>query len=339
MINRDFPVLAKREAFVPKNPRSWHKIYAKYQHEDAKAKHEAEQALKNAYKGMKEEKDRSASTVMNYDSRILPRLPRDVKSRRGTRGRGGHAADQSELRFAGGSRTKVNTPKSLLKRVMRESKEISTRNRLNASAGSSIQVRPGQIARAPAGMVQEKVTKARPLTGIRPPMARHQTDPKQREMEDREARLRKAKEMGSQKGGSYISDEDLDDLDIDVDDASGGLDVDDLEAMFEQPEPSHAAKHSRVSPNAARGSSFARKMGSAATAPSVSRVRAETHTKQASAQPQKESTSGRRSSGPSSPPPKPAIGSFASSGSGAMLPRKRKAVDVFMRPKPKASRP
>ena len=58
LINRDFPVLAKREAFVPKNPRSWHKIYAKYQHEDAKAKHEAEQALKNAYKGMKEDKDR-----------------------------------------------------------------------------------------------------------------------------------------------------------------------------------------------------------------------------------------------------------------------------------------
>ncbi|KAI1369293.1 RNA polymerase II transcription factor SIII subunit A-domain-containing protein [Xylaria arbuscula] len=334
LINRDFGVAAKRESFVPKNPRSWHKIYAKYKHENDRAKKEAEDQLKNAFKGIKEEKDRSTSEVINYDSRRLPRLPRDVKPQVGVRARGSRAGhDQSELRFTGGSRTKVNTPKGLLKRAMREAKEISTRNRLNTSAGGSIRVRPGQIAKAPVGMVQEKVTNSRPLAGIRPPMSRRQTDPKQqRELEEREARLRKAKETSSQKGGSYISDEDLDDLDIDVDDGSGGLDIDDLEAIFDPP------KSSRAIPNAARGSSFARKMGSSATAPSTSRTRAEAQAKPSSAQTQREPTTGRRSLGPASPPPKPAVGSSASSGQGAMVPRKRKAVDVFMKPKPKVPR-
>ncbi|KAI0503045.1 RNA polymerase II transcription factor SIII subunit A-domain-containing protein [Xylaria bambusicola] len=336
LIARDFPVLSAREAFVPKNPRSWHKIYAKYQHEDAKAKEAAKELLKKAYKGLKEEKDRSTCQVVNYDSRKLPRLPRDVKPQVGIRAKGRRAGpDQSELRFTGGSRTKVNTPKSLLKRAMREAKEISTRNRLNTSAGGSVRVRPGQIARAPTGMVQEKVTKARPLTGIRPPMSRRQLDPKQREIEDREARLQRAKEMGSQKGGSYISDDDLDDLDIDVDDGPVGLEVDDLESMIEQPEPSYGGESSassRLSPSAARGSVFARKMGSSAAASSISRVRTEAHTKPKTAQIQKEPL------GPASPPPKPTPSS-SSPGPGPVLPRKRKAVDVFMKPKPKVSRP
>ncbi|KAK5624543.1 hypothetical protein RRF57_000259 [Xylaria bambusicola] len=342
LIARDFPVLAQREALVPKNPRSWHKIYAKYHRENAKAKQTAEELLKQAFKGIKEEKDRSTSQVVNYDSRKLPRLPRDVRPQVGVRAKGRRAGpDQSELRFTGGSRTKVNTPKSLLKRAMREAKEISTRNRLNTSASGSIRVRPGQIARAPTGMVQEKVTKARPLTGIRPP-TRRQLDPKHQEIEDREARLRRAKETGTQKGGSYISDDDLGDLDIDVEDGPVGLEVDDLESMIEQPQPSYGADSSassRLSPSTARGSVFARKMGSSAAAPSTSRVHTEAHTKPKTAQDQKEPAIGGRPLGPASPPPKPTLSSSASPGAGPTLPRKRKAVDVFMKPKPKVSRP
>ncbi|KAI1354086.1 RNA polymerase II transcription factor SIII subunit A-domain-containing protein [Xylaria sp. FL0043] len=332
LIARDFPVLSRREAFVPKNPKSWHKIYAKYQQMDTEAKRAAKERLQSAYKGIQEEKDRTVSKVVTYDSRKLPRLPRDVRPQVGVRAKSNRAGpDQSELRFTGGSRTKTNTPKSLLKRAMREAKEISTRNRLNTSAGAGY-VRPGQIAKAPVGMVQEKVNKARPVTGIRPPSHRLQSSSRQPELEDREARLRKAKEMTSQKGGSHISDEDLDDLDLEGDDGPIGLEVDDLEALTDRHEPSYPAGPSRSGPSSARGSVFARKMGNSSTAPSTSRIRTEAPTKPKSARAQNEPTA-------SSPPPKPAASSSSAlPDSGAVLPRKRKAADIFMKPKPKASR-
>ncbi|TGJ86543.1 hypothetical protein E0Z10_g2237 [Xylaria hypoxylon] len=332
LIARKFPVLHKKEKFAPSNPKSWHKIYAKYKRLDAEGKQAAEERLKNAYKGIKEDKAHNGSKVINYDSRTLPRLPRDVKPQVGIRPKSRrNGPDQSELRFTGGSRTKTNTPKGLLKRAMREAKEISTRNRLNTLSTTTLQVRPGQITRAPVGMVQEKVNSARPAAGIRPPTHRHQSNSQQREIEDREARLRKAKEINSQKGGSYITDEDLDDLDIDGEDGPIGLEVDDLEALTGHREPSYKAGSSGLGSGSASGSSFARKMSSSSARPPTSRVYTETQTKPQSVQLQK---------GPTSPPPKPAPSSVsASPGSGPMGPRKRKAADIFMKPKPKVARP
>ncbi|RWA13264.1 hypothetical protein EKO27_g1879 [Xylaria grammica] len=267
---------------------------------DAEAKQAAAERLKNAYKGIREEKDHNGSKVVNYDSRKLPRLPRDVRPQRGTRAKGSRSGpDQSELRFTGGSRTKTNTPKGLLKRAMREAKEISSRNRLN-TLSSAVQSRPGQIVRAPVGMVQEKVKSARPLTGIRPPTYRLKTDAHQREIEDREAQLRKAKETNSQKGGSYITDEDLDDLDIDGEYGHVGLDVNDLEALADRRESTHKTRPSALGSSSARGSSFARRMGGSSVGPSTPRVETETYTKLQSVQLHKE---------PTSPPPKPLHGS------------------------------
>lgn len=342
LIARKFPVLSERHGFVPNNPKSWHKIFAKYQHLDREAKREAEEKLKNAFKEIKKEKEDNRSQVMNYDSRKLPRLPRDVKPQVGIRPKGWrNTPDQSELRFTGGSRTKTNTPKSLLKRAMREAKEISSRNRLNMPRGAE-SVRPGQIIRAPVGMVQEKVKSARPLTGIRPPTRLRDSNAQAREMEDREARLRKAKEVNSHKTRSYLEDDDLDGLDLDSEDGPVGLDVDDLEALVDQPESSYNARPSDPGSSPARGSVFARKMGSSSTAPSTSRAHSEVQTKHKPAPLRGESITGSAQSlGPTSPPPRsaPLNSASTSPGTGPMLNRKRKAVDIFMRPKPKAPRP
>lgn len=332
LIARDFPVLSERHRFIPSNPKSWHKIYAKYQRLDRDTKRLAEEKLKNAFKEIKKEKDESVSQVINYDSRKLPRLPRDIKPQVGIRPKGrrsGH--DQSELRFTGGSKTKTNTPKGLLKRAMREAKEITSRNRLNMPTGA-VHVQPGQITKAPAGMVHEKVTSARPSAGIRPPSHRYVSNARKREMDDRELRLQKAKEMNSQKGGSYISDDDLDDLDIEGDDGPIGLEVDDLEALSNPQESSYKARSSDPGPSTARGSVFSRKMGRS-SAPSTSKV----HT---GAQTNQRPTSGASSLGPTSPPPKPALQSSptAHPGPAPTLSRKRKAVDIFVKPKPKAPR-
>ncbi|GAP83403.2 putative RNA polymerase II transcription factor SIII subunit A [Rosellinia necatrix] len=314
LIARDFPVLAERYRYVPSNPRSWHKIYAKYRRSDADARRAAMEKLQNAYKEIKKEKDQTPQVGV--------RRP----------GRGG--PDQSELRFTGGSRTKTNTPKSLLKRAIREAKEISTRNRLNTSANAG-RVRPGQVLRAPTGMVQEKINNARPAIGIRPPAPRTLSNSRNREIEDREARLQRAKRMNSQKGGSYLEDDDLDDLDID-DDGPAGLDIDDLEASTSRREPEFKPKSKPPESGGGppRGSAFARKMGNLSTIPSTSRVYTETRPKQSSP-----TTSSAQSRGPASPPLKPLpTPSSTSPGSGPMLPRKRKAVDVFMKPKPKLPR-
>ncbi|KAI2628974.1 hypothetical protein GGS21DRAFT_526825 [Xylaria nigripes] len=342
-ISRDFPLLSERNNYLPSNPRSWHKIYLKYKRMDADQKREAQEKLMNAFNEIKKEKDSNVSQVINYDRRKLPRLPRDVKPQVGTRPRGRQdSLDLSELRFTGGSRTKVNTPKSLLNRAKREAKEISTRNRLNAQAGIT-NIRPAQIQRAPAGMVHEKVTDARPLTGIRPPMQRPQASARNREMKDREARLQKAK-------GSFIDDEDLDDLNMAEDSDGGGLDVDELEALFDPTESNHAAG----SPGASTGltsskiSSFARRMNKVSGSPSRSRVHVEPQSRQKSSQPQKVPTadkplitsSSAATSGPADPVPKQAPSSSPGSSNPAlMLPRKRKAVDIFMKPKPKVLRP
>ncbi|KAJ8132052.1 hypothetical protein O1611_g1575 [Lasiodiplodia mahajangana] len=334
LIARDFPVLSERHNYVPTNPKSWHKIYSKYRHLDRTAKREAEEKLKNAFKEIKKEKDDNVSQVINYDSRKLPRLPRDVKPQVGIRRKGSRMGpDLSELRFTGGSRTKTNTPKSLLKRAIREAKEISTRNRLNTPTGAA-QVRPGQIIRAPTGMVQEKVKSARPLTGIRPPSYQPTSNSRSRELEDREARLRKAKEKDTQRGGSYMDDEDLDDLDIEGEDDPIGLDVDDLEALDDLPEPGYRPRPSDSGSGSARGSVFARKMGSSSALPS-------THTEaQTKSQPTPLRKDPSARVGPTSPPLRP-----TPSGSSATSPtlppaaqRKRKAVDIFMRPKPKVPR-
>ncbi|KAI1177393.1 RNA polymerase II transcription factor SIII subunit A-domain-containing protein [Nemania sp. FL0916] len=340
LIDREFHVLARRHNYAPSNPKSWHKIYAKYQRMDADAKQAAEEKLKNAYKGITKEKAENVSRVVTYDSRKLPRLPRDVRPQVGTRPKSGRTADQSELRWSGGSRTKTNTPKSLLKRAMREAKEISSRNRLNIPTGAA-QVRLGQIARAPVGMVQEKIKSARPLIGIRPP-TRIEFKAQNREQDSREARLRKAKGVNSHTGESYISDDDLEDLDIEGDDGHFGLEIDDLEALGDEGgSSSHKGNLQSEGSGSGRGGVSARKAGSSSAVPSTSKMHTEIKNSRPP-QPRKEQpTRSTHTLGPASPPLRPVVPSSSSTspGSAPMLSRKRKAVDIFMKQKPKIPRP
>ncbi|KAI1824529.1 hypothetical protein F4861DRAFT_258223 [Xylaria intraflava] len=347
LVVRDFPVLCERYNFVPSNPKSWHKIYVKYQRIDTQQKREAEEKLINAFKEIKKEKDGNTSQVINYDSRKLPRLPRDVKPQVGSRPRAARVShDQSELRFTGGSRTKTNQPKSLLTRARREAKEISTRNRLNTQTGAA-QARPGQVMRAPAGMVHEKVTNARPLTGIRSPAKALPS--RNRELEENEARLRRIKETGTPAGGSFIADEDLEDLDTAFDDGSNGLSVEDLEAQFSQAEVSRNARRPRglstgSGTSSAGGSRFARRMNSSSTALSPSKLHVEPQPKTTPQRPKrlpaKATGSSPQTPGQTNAPSRlpPVHTPAPSSSPGLAPPRKRKAVDVFMKPKPKSSR-
>ena len=365
LINRDFPVLAKRHNFEPKNPTSWHKIYTKYERLEADQKREAEEKLKAAFAGIKKEKAENVSTIVDFDRRKLPRPPLDgrgpIGGSRKAAGRRGGGPDESDLRFTSGIRTKTTTGKSILRKARREAREIQHRNRLATPTGL-LPVQRGQIAAAPKGMVEAARIKAQPATRIQAPGSASgrssssiiAEQKRARELEEREARLRK---MKGTKNATVVSDSDLedeveededqgdedprglfdgddndDDDDGGDDDVAGGLDTEDLEDLFD--ETSKPARTVAKTPTKRSGllsdapGSFRNAVttrSAAAPGPSsrptpTPTALAPTATKPAGAS--ASSPEPGRSHGP--PPPG--------------MPRKRKPVDIFMKPKAKTQR-
>ncbi|KAI1499187.1 RNA polymerase II transcription factor SIII subunit A-domain-containing protein [Biscogniauxia marginata] len=349
LIARDFPVLSERHKFEPRNPALWHRVYTKYQRLEAEQKREAEEKLKNAFAGIKKEKEGNVSQVITYDRRKLPRPPRDDKSAMGFRsGAGKRDSGTGGLRFTGGSRTKTNTAQSILKKAIREAKEIGARNRLNTPTGR-LTAPTGQIARPPQAMVNEHIHKARPLMGIRPPAARPKSDARSRELEERETRLRKLKST-NMKTANFISDDELEEEDDLGDDndvgrvGGGGLDANELEDLFDDDEPKTNPSPLKPGPSQAHftsssststprtGGILSRKPPGSLGSSSANKLAVYTKPGPA-AQPMSPPPLS------SSPPKTSAVGpsSTRAEAKPAML-RKRKAVDIFMKPKPKVAR-
>lgn len=239
-INRQFPALVKEHRLEAKDPTQWHRVWAKYERRNNKLKEEAEQKLKAAFAGIKQKRQANVSSVVTFDRRKLPRPPKDGREVviKAPGGRRGGSQDTGELRFTSGTRTKTTTAQSVMRKVKREAKEIHSRNRL-ATPGGALQVRSGQIKQAPQGMVNEQRIKYNPAVKIHPPVMKRREDvERSQEMEEREARLRGLKG----KPVTFISDEDTDEDGDDDGGVFGGLDVDDLEATFDE-EPKPTSRH------------------------------------------------------------------------------------------------
>lgn len=273
LIGRDFPVLSKRHNFAPKNPASWHLIYARYERLEADQKREAEAKLKAAFAGIKNKKAENVSQIINFDRRRLPHPPKDGRGGGGgvrKPGAGSKRPDDGDLRFTGGTRTKTTTGQGILRKARREAREISARNRLATPTGL-LPVRQGQIVSAPKAMVEDERIKAQPA--IRGAEARASSGGvlrsgaselrRNKEMEEREERLRRLKSASAAnagKGATVVSDSDLededggfggddrdnDDDDYDLNDRGnrGGLDADDLENLFDEKPSSSSSKPS-----------------------------------------------------------------------------------------------
>lgn len=253
LIKKDFPVLAKKHNFEPKNPASWYRVYAKYERLEAEQKREAEAKLKAAFAGLKKEKAENVSHIV--DSRKLPRPPKDGRGIPGGARRtgtgSGKRADDGDLRFTSGTRTKTTTGKGVLRKAFREAREISARNRLATPTGL-LPVRRGQIASAPKAMVEEARIKAQPairggtsgpsdgalrVPGRRPSASGANTllaQKRARELEEREARLRQLKnaKKGDPTKTTFVSDSDLEDEDDNGDSGAGADDQDDDEDPY-----------------------------------------------------------------------------------------------------------
>ncbi|KXJ85986.1 RNA polymerase II transcription factor SIII subunit A-domain-containing protein [Microdochium bolleyi] len=365
LVEKDFPVLSKKHNFEPRNPQSWHKVYSKYQRLEEELKRAAEEKLKSAMAGIKMSKENNKSSVVDFDRRKLPKLPKDGRglagARRGPKGQ--PIASTNGLRFTGGTKTKVTDAKSIMRKARREAAAIGARNRLDTN---SADLRRGQLQHAPKGLVDEYKLQARPAArgmpsaggriGVpRPPVPSiRRID---RDLEEREARLRKMTSLANKRENTtVVSDDELEEEDdigyeyeAENDDdgyggGSGGLDADELEDIFDEKPAARSSGISSSSNRKTGGGLLSNAPGAGSRAGSSSSTRPPMPSSSSSSSIPKRPPPARVDQ--HSPPP-----SRSANGSPAKPPpaggppppglqRKRKApVDVFMKKKPKAPRP
>ncbi|KAI1407077.1 RNA polymerase II transcription factor SIII subunit A-domain-containing protein [Hypoxylon sp. FL1857] len=224
-INRDFPQLARRHNYEPRNPALWSKIYQKYKALDAELKAEAAAKLNNGFNALKKEKQAKAVPVMNFNAKIHGRIP----------GQRRNGSDFHGMSF-GAPRPKSSSLQSIFQKARRDA-SITRRHQLATPTGQLIVPR-GQIARAPMGMVEEHRNKSRPFARAIHPPSRPAGARQEREQKEREARLLKAKSGSNAKETTIVSDEDLlaqvdVDSDFDSDGDAGGLTVNELESILD----------------------------------------------------------------------------------------------------------
>jgi len=230
LIARDFPQWEKKN-YIPKNPHSWWRVYARYKKENDEELAAAQDKLKNAFSALKAHKD--SRTTESIATRDLPRLPKDGRPVGGTRGPGRGLPDH--LTWGGGSRTKLTDGQSFLKKARREALELARRRQLATPTGK-LKVPEGQIKKAPEAMVQHYRLQKQQELRIRAPR-KQKTEAQlaeEAERRDREARLLKIKNLTGARPAQIISDseDDGDDSGEDAGDYRGlgdilGLDDDD----------------------------------------------------------------------------------------------------------------
>jgi len=201
LIARHFPHWEKKN-YVPKKPSSWYKVYARYKREHDAELAEAEAKLKNAFATLESEKEARKSKIV--EQRLLPRPPRDGRAVGGARRAGPDLP--SHLSFGGGSRTRLTDGQSFLKKARREAREVANRRALSTPTGQ-LPVRPGQIARAPEGMLVEHRIRQQPPIRINAPRnSRSRTEDVDPEQKEREARLLRLKSSHSSRKPQVLSD-------------------------------------------------------------------------------------------------------------------------------------
>ncbi|KAJ4325437.1 hypothetical protein N0V84_003489 [Fusarium piperis] len=319
IIEREFPMEVKAKAYKPQNPKSWFRVWKKYKKDHDNALQESEAKLMNALAGLRQDKEKNTSKIV--DRRLLPGAGR-VGPRRPW---GQRDSASSTLTFNKGSRTKTKTGAQTMRKIRRETQEIANIHRkLSRPTAASNAITA--LRSAPAAMINDERRAALPSL-IKAPRA----------PEPSEAML------AHEQRATFISDSESDQGDDLFDDEE----EDEPEPVPHKPAPKSFAKSSAASllkkrPGSSSGvlrnsaaptkrpgilsNSYKGPKPSTATSPTPapSKPRAEP-----SQRPPRTQTSPPPSADPgpsSSPPPRAPL----------PMPRKRKAVDVFMKPKKRA---
>ncbi|KAF4122464.1 elongin-A [Geosmithia morbida] len=338
LIEKDFPIEFRAKAYKPQDPTKWFKVWEKYQRDHDKAIAESEANFRDAIVGIQQEKAKNTSKIV--ESRLLPRK---VPTKRWGSGGGSGTLGNGALTFGGGSRTRTHNGASVMRKVRREVREIA------AIHGSLSKVTPagGQraassaVLKAPQAMINERRRAAQPEFKRLPPKA----------VTEHEERA------------TFISDSE-DGEDGDLFDADG-----DDEETAKRPKPvtfrSAAPKQAAAKPSAARSAATSllksrRQAGSSSSStrpipatkprpipsapdptksstspskprPSVGGSGPSASAKQPSAAAPSTSSSSRPAAARASSPPS------AISAQSPPRPPKRKAADIFMKPRKRNS--
>ncbi|KAK7423325.1 hypothetical protein QQX98_001116 [Neonectria punicea] len=341
IIERQFPLEYKSKAYKPSNPKKWYRVWEKYKKDHDQALQESEAKLMNALAGLKENKVKNTSRIV--DRKLLPRIPGPKRFW------GNRDGNTSTLAFARGSRTKTANGASVMRKVRREVKEIATiHGTLSRPVkGPAALTRP---SKAPAAMVNEYRRAAQPV--FRPTPRVSQPSSAVMEHEER---------------ATFLSDSDEDDTNDDDDDDELFDEDEQPPARAPAPKPfpkssaasllkKRQAAQSGPSSNTAPTKSQPSSSTSSAPRPTTKRpgilsnnyksstTKTQTTTTKAIS-PSKPVPSSEPSKIPqhlpraqNSPPPAPNPASSSPPPAPAQLapPRKRKAVDIFMKRKKKA---
>jgi elongin-A len=349
LIERDFPLEYRNRAYKPQNPAKWYRVWEKYKRDHDAAIEESAMKLKSAFAGLKEDKEKNTSRIV--EGRLLPTKGRIKTSSR----RGGSARpDMSRLVFSSGSKTKTLNGAGVMRKVRREVKEIaSIHGKLSRPVETSVNKSRSlaQVQRAPPSMVNEHRIAAQPTREPSRKAAAPKVSSAVKEHEER---------------ATFISDSEEDEQDSYEDD----------EELFDEPAREPNPRHSKAptfspskpiirnqaptkafssqsdAPRLISGSGrMAQKFGnpriikkSTPSAPSTARPASSStstihkSTIIAESSPSNRYKTDTRSRSRSRSPPRRAMSPLApeaesSAASPAPPPRKRKATGIFMRPK------
>ncbi|KAG6224058.1 hypothetical protein E4U26_004032 [Claviceps purpurea] len=153
LIEKDFPLEYKNNAYKPQNPDHWYRVWQKYKKEHDAAIKSSEAKLKDALAGLRQDKEQNTSRII--ERKLLPKSLRMAGAKKMYSGQ--RDVQSNSLTFNGGCRTKVNTGASVMRKVRREVKEIAT---IHGSLSKSIQapIKPAQLSqiqKAPASMISD----------------------------------------------------------------------------------------------------------------------------------------------------------------------------------------
>ncbi|GAB0137002.1 hypothetical protein EsDP_00005285 [Epichloe bromicola] len=150
LIEKDFPMEYKTKAYKPQSPDKWHRVWEKYKKDHDTALQESESKLKNALAGLKQDKEKNTSRIIE---RKL--LPKSIRLGGGKRLYSGNRdAHSNALAFNAGSRTKTINGASVMRKVRREVKEIAT---IHGALSRPIRgpTKQSQLHKAPEAMVND----------------------------------------------------------------------------------------------------------------------------------------------------------------------------------------
>ncbi|OAA49337.1 RNA polymerase II transcription factor SIII, subunit A [Metarhizium rileyi] len=157
LIENDFPLEYKTKAYKPQNPDKWYRVWEKYKRNHDSAIEESENKLKSALAGLKQDKEKNTSRII--ERKLLPKSAKLGGGKKLFSGQ--REAHSNHLSFNSGSRTKTVNGASVMRKVRREVKEIAT---IHGSLSKSIRTpaNVSQIRKAPASMVNDYRRAAQP---------------------------------------------------------------------------------------------------------------------------------------------------------------------------------